>query len=149
MLCIALPDATHALICDSPSNTNQHSMTFVTSIAELPTASCAGSCRLGAVQVVRGLGKGSAMPHTAASRALAHTLWNMSQMAERGWWMAATMVCPRAARLLRCSMMLRAAKESSPVVGSSRNNSDGRAMSAHAMLSLRFSPPASPGLLCK
>ena len=70
------------------------------------------------------------------------TLWNMSQMAVRGWWMEATTVWPIAARQDMCSMMFRAAKESRPDVGSSRKSSDGWAISAHAMVSLRFSPPA-------
>ena len=42
------------------------------------------------------------------------TLWNMAQMAARGWWMVATMVWPRVASMLMCSMMLSAAKLSSP-----------------------------------
>lgn len=44
----------------------------------------------------------------------ASTLSNMSQMAERGWWMDAMMVWPRSARLLMCSITFRAAKLSSP-----------------------------------
>ncbi len=54
------------------------------------------------------------------------------------------MVWPMAARQDMCSMMLKAAKASRPVVGSSRNSSEGCAISAHAMLNLRFSPPAFP-----
>ena len=70
-------------------------------------------------------------------------LWNMSQMAARGWWIEARIVWPEAARPERCSIMVRAAKESRPVVGSSRNSSDGVPISAHAMPSRRFSPPAA------
>ncbi len=42
------------------------------------------------------------------------TLSNMSQMADRGWWMDAMMVWPRSARLLMCSITFSAAKLSSP-----------------------------------
>ena len=74
------------------------------------------------------------------SRELA--LWNMSQMAARGWCTEAMMVWPRAARHDMWSMMFSAAKASKPVVGSSRNIMLGLAISEHDMLSRRFSPPA-------
>ena len=69
-------------------------------------------------------------------------LWNMSQMAERGWCTEAMMVWPSAARQDMWSMMLSAANASSPVVGSSRNRMLGLAISEHDMVSRRFSPPA-------
>ena len=74
---------------------------------------------------------------------LQRALCSISQMALRGWCIVAMMVWPSAVRQDMWSMMLRAAKASSPVVGSSRNSSDGFDISAHAMPSLRFSPPAS------
>ena len=49
------------------------------------------------------------------------TLSNISQMAERGWWMEAMTVWPRPARLLMCSITFSAAKLSSPVRAHSRD----------------------------
>ncbi len=51
------------------------------------------------------------------------------------------MVWLRAVRQDMWSMMFSAAKASRPVVGSSRNSSEGLETSAHAMPSRRFSPP--------
>lgn len=69
-------------------------------------------------------------------------LWNMSQMAERGWCTEAMMVWPSAARHDMWSIMLSAANASSPVVGSSRNRMLGLAISEHDIVSRRCSPPA-------
>ena len=63
-------------------------------------------------------------------------------MAALGWWIEATMVWPSAVRQDMWSMMFSAAKASRPVVGSSRNSSDGLPTSAQAMPSRLRSPPA-------
>lgn len=58
--------------------------------------------------------------------------------------MTQAMVMPLAAAILRQRMTSRAALESRPEVGSSRNSSDGSATSSIPMLTRFFWPPLMP-----
>jgi len=69
----------------------------------------------------------------------------MRQMSSRGWWMVAMMVwLLLTARSDRNLVTLRAAKLSSPVVGSSKKTTEGEATIPMAMLSRLLCPPDKP-----
>eukprot|EP00962_Isochrysis_galbana_P039997 scaffold14458_cov107-Isochrysis_galbana.AAC.2 len=62
-----------------------------------------------------------------------------------GWWIVQTMAMPIVcATVFSKAMILAAAAESRPDVGSSRKMTDGRLASAHASESRRFCPPDRP-----
>ena len=62
-----------------------------------------------------------------------NTLSNISQMAERGWWMEAMTVWPRPARLLMCSITFSAAKLSSPVQTCPSSQQDHKELSDYSL----------------
>ncbi len=75
------------------------------------------------------------------------SLSNISKISLDGWWMVQMIVLPFLAKFFIHSTTEMAMKESSPLVGSSQNKTNGFVRTSAANARRRFSPPLSP--FCK